>query len=721
MPIASPVQGVLAGTSVRHVDEEPSPRPTTPLHPAYCVIAAPVCALLAVIALVVSADGGPPAGDWTRLALALVGGGAGGVLAVRRRHDRLGPLTLAVAAAGAIGSLAAAFARYGDLGDGSRDLSILVEKLAIGVLLALAYHLLLALPEGRLGSRRRRRGVVFAYAAGLVTAIVLYAQRADDPWWPIVTYSVITALSSLPAAHGRYRRVGAAERRRMQWVGWSFAVVVEVVLVVVALDVLADWPHHTLTITGAASAVIPISLCAGASSRLVTRIDRTLAATVALAGLTTLVIAVYFVVVLGLGRAPRRNERSLVLLSMAAAGVCALLYAPARLRLTTIANRLVYGERVAPEETLRGFGARLTRATPMDELLLQLVESLRRTMAASAAEVWTGTSGRLDLAAAVPHRDPPPLIIDRASLPVVARAGVAGGTWIDVWLPALTAGRAGGSITRVAPIAHAGELLGLIVVQRRADAEPFGEDDDSVLAELARQVGLALHNVQLDSALQASLDELRNKNDELQQSRARIVAAGDAERRKLERNLHDGAQQHLVALAIKARLAADAIDDDPDDAKSMLDELRADIQEAVQELRALAHGIFPPLLMSGGLVDALPAAAARGAIPMEVDVEAHTRYPTEIEAAIYFCCLEAMQNAAKHAGVDATVEIRVWETDTELCFSVADNGHGFDLSTTSTDGHGFVNMRDRLGAFGGTLTIDSAIGRGTTIGGQIPR
>jgi signal transduction histidine kinase len=168
-------------------------------------------------------------------------------------------------------------------------------------------------------------------------------------------------------------------------------------------------------------------------------------------------------------------------------------------------------------------------------------------------------------------------------------------------------------------------------------------------------------------------------------------------------------------------LAADAIDDDPDDAKSMLEELRTDIQEAVQELRVLAHGIFPPLLMSGGLVEALPTAAARAAIPVDVDIETRVRYPTDIEAAIYFCCLEAMQNAAKHAGDGASVRIRVWEADSELRFSVADNGLGFDMTTSSSDGHGFVNMRDRLGAFGGTLTVDSAPGRGTTVGGQIPR
>ena len=295
--------------------------------------------------------------------------------------------------------------------------------MAVGALLALSYHLILALPEGRLGSRRRRRGVAFAYTAGLVTAIVLYVQRADDPWWPIVTYAIIAALSSLPTAHARYRQVGASERRRMQWVGWSLAVIVEVVLVVIALDVLADWPHHLLTITGATSVLVPISLCAGTvqpngdphrshvgGHGVARRCDDARHRRVLRRRART-------------RPRPSRDERSLVLLSMAAAGVCALLYAPAHVQLTAIANRLVYGERVAPEETLRTFGARLTRATPMDELLLQLVESLRRTMTVTSAEVWTGSGGRLDLAAGVPHRDAPPLSIDRASLPVVARGG----------------------------------------------------------------------------------------------------------------------------------------------------------------------------------------------------------------------------------------------------------------------------------------------------------
>jgi signal transduction histidine kinase len=305
--------------------------------------------------------------------------------------------------------------------------------------------------------------------------------------------------------------------------------------------------------------------------------------------------------------------------------------------------------------------------------------------------------------------------------PVVARAGVSGGRWLEIWLSQLLAGHPS-SAFRVAPLAHQGELLGLIVCRRADDGEVYTEEDDRVLAELARQVGLALHNMQLDSALQASLAELRLANEQLRASRARIVAAGDAERRKLERNLHDGAQQHLVALAVKLRLAKDTVEDDPPAAIEMMDELRTDIQDAIQELRALAHGIFPPLLVSGGLPEALPAAGSRAALPTTVDV-ATGRHPAEIEAAVYFCCLEALQNAGKHAGDGAKARVRVWDEDHTLHFEVSDDGAGFTVDAAhgfGELGHGFVNMGDRLGAIDGSFAVESSPGHGTKIHGTVP-
>ncbi len=217
----------------------------------------------------------------------------------------------------------------------------------------------------------------------------------------------------------------------------------------------------------------------------------------------------------------------------------------------------MYGEREAPDEVLRTFGSRLSRAIPMDELLLQLVESLRKTMALDAAEVWTGQGGLLERTAAVPDRGAAPLTRRRARSPVVARAGVSGNAWVSVWLPALLDGR-DDAMLRVAPITHSGELLGLIVVERAAAiATRSARRRTGCSPSSPARSGLALHNVQLDSALQATLDEVRRQAEELRASRARIVATGDAERRKIERNLHDGAQQHLVALAVNLRLPQD--------------------------------------------------------------------------------------------------------------------------------------------------------------------
>ncbi|HVA08157.1 MAG TPA: histidine kinase, partial [Acidimicrobiales bacterium] len=300
---------------------------------------------------------------------------------------------------------------------------------------------------------------------------------------------------------------------------------------------------------------------------------------------------------------------------------------------------------------------------------------------------------------------------------VVARAGASGSAWASVWLPSLLDGRAHAQL-RVVPICHSGELLGLIVVERSASSDAFAEEDDRVLTDLARQTGLALHNVQLDSALQATLHELRQQAEALRQSRARIVATGDAERRRVERDLHDGAQQHLVALAVNLRLARDIMADDPAEAAPMFDQLARDIQVTIEELRELAHGIYPPLLVANGLVDALRVAANHSPASASLEATGIGRYPTDIEAAVYFCCLEALQNAAKHAP-GASVTMRLWEEAGGLLFCIADDGPGFDAGG-SPRGHGFMNMSDRLGAIGGTVRWESAASGGAQVWGSLP-
>ena len=639
-----------------------------------------------------------------------------GLALVRARRRRLGGLVLAAAALGGALVLCGGILQRDPTGP-LASAAALVRPLAAGLLPAVALDLIASLPDGHLVSRPRRVVVAVGYAAGVGLGLALWAERPALPPWPVVVAGILAVAAGVPLSHRRFVATSGTARQRMEWIGLAAVLVAEAALVVTAFRVLAGWPRQVPEVVGAVSVVIPLGLAAGTSPRLLGRVDRLLAHTVSLAGLSGLVVAVYLLVVLGLGRVPSERERALLLLSMVAAAVCALLYHPARQRLTEAANRMVYGERSPPEEALRTFGTRLSRAIPLDELLLQLAESLHKTMALEAAEVWTGSEGLLERAASVPDLGPARLVLDQAEASVIARAGVSGPAWLAIWIPSLLEGRQAAA-TRVAAVAHSGDLLGLLVVARRVD-EHFTEEDERVLAELARQVGLALHNVRLDSALQASLVELRRRAEELQASRARIVAAADAERRRIERNLHDGAQQRLVALAVKLRLARRLVDADPEQTRGMLDELREELKDAVEELRSLAHGIYPPLLMDQGLAAALGSAAQRATIPTRVEAGPIGRYPSELEAAAYFCCLEALQNAMKHAGPQATAVVGVWEEAGALRFTVRDDGTGFDPAARD-GGTGFVNMRDRLGAIGGTLRVDSSPGAGTSILGTLP-
>jgi signal transduction histidine kinase len=358
----------------------------------------------------------------------------------------------------------------------------------------------------------------------------------------------------------------------------------------------------------------------------------------------------------------------------------------------------------------------MSRAIPMDELLLQLVESLQATVAPGGAEVWVGDDGTLVRTAAVPHRPSVRLRLDDETLRVVAAARIGGRAWGAVWLPQLT-DPADGDV-RFVPLAHLGALRGLLVVRGGPTGDPFPADADALLVDLGRQLALALHNVGLDSALQASLAELEQRNAELRASRLRIVTAADESRRTIERNLHDGAQQHLVALAVKLGIAAELVGEDPDALRGLLTDLRTDVSATIAELRALAHGIYPPLLRERGLGEALRAAALRSPLACRVTDEVGGRLPAEVEAAVYFCCLEAMQNAGKHAGADATIEVLLRREGAYLCFEVRDDGVGFDAA--GTDGQGFVNMADRVGALDGTVQVESAPGKGTSVTGRVP-
>jgi len=675
-------------------------------------------AFVAVIAVVVALTDAPNAGHltlWSVSIVAVVCWAIAGVVLVART-PRLGLLCSLVALGG---GLSVMVMRVGDrhIGLGVDDATRRIADVFALLTMAVVVHVVLSLPDGVLKTKGRQLGAAAWYGVAIVLCVYYAAgSKALSPW-PLALGWCVAVGSAMPALRGRYVDASAHSRQLIQSLVAGSALALTFIVVLITLHSLVDWSVDVGAPLIALSCLVPLGLAVGASNA-ASHADRVLVHLITTLGTVAIVAGAYLLAVRGFDKAPTTHtDRDLLWWAMAAAAVAAVAQLALRGRFSRIATSFTYGAREAPDEVVRSFGTRMTRAIPMDELLLQLVESLRKTLSLASAEIFTGNGEVLDLVVSVPDRPARSLHVTRDERQVIARAGVSGNAWASVWLPSIATSDLIGPM-RVAPISHAGELLGIIVVSKVEGAVAFREEDDRVLADLARQVGLALHNAQLDTALQSSLDELRRQADELRASRARVVASGDAERRRVERNLHDGAQQHLVALAVNLRLTKDIVAEDPEMASQMLDELAEAVQETIRELRELAHGIYPPLLVDSGLGEALKAVVNRSPLDIELITDGIGRYGGDVEAAVYFCCLEALQNAGKHAP-SAHVVVRVWEETGSLLFEVRDDGPGFDIRTAQR-GHGYVNMMDRLGAIGGAVRWESEIGHGTAIRGSLP-
>jgi signal transduction histidine kinase len=336
---------------------------------------------------------------------------------------------------------------------------------------------------------------------------------------------------------------------------------------------------------------------------------------------------------------------------------------------------------LAPYEVLARFSEVMGETRPNDVVLDELARVVGEGTGAREAAVWLRLERSLHLAAAWPASpvESPPVAV------LVGRD-----------LPALPA-----EVT--VPVRHDQELLGALTLSMPT-SEAAGPGIRRLIADLAGQAGLVLRNVQL-------IEELRA-------SRRRLVTAADQERRRLERNLHDGAQQQLIALKLRLRLAEEVIGEDPALLRPTLAELADAAQSALDDLRDLARGIYPPLLADQGLGAAIETQAKRSPVEVRVDADPIPRYPAEIEAAAYFCCLEALQNVAKYAKASsATVRLRT--EDGALVFAVSDDGEGFDTAQIGY-GTGLQGMADRLAALGGSLAVRSEPGTGTTVTGRLP-
>jgi signal transduction histidine kinase len=427
------------------------------------------------------------------------------------------------------------------------------------------------------------------------------------------------------------------------------------------------------------------------------------------------------VAVLVYGRLPEGTAVVPVVIGTVVAVVVGVLSAPV---LREWIRGAIPALRRAPSEITRRIAEWSAQRLPVDELLRRVAEALRSGLDSPRVEIWiAGRTTGLSRWVALGAPGDAPTLTERDTL-VTARIGVAGEGWAQRWLPQLVApvdpqvGRR--APLRIGAITDAGELLGIVVIGRGPGAPRYDHDDDDALGSACRLLAAIVRNRQLNYALEESLADLQVTNAELQASRMRIVTASDAERRRIERDLHDGAQQHLLALAMTVGLVREMVSDgEPiDEVDAMLAQLADDVRAAIGQVRELAQGIYPALLMDSGLMPALRAVAGRSLHVVHVYASGVGRYPPNLEAAVYFCALEAMQNAAKHAG-QAEVTIRLDQERDVLRVSIADNGPGFD-TTTPTAGMGRTTMADRVGALGGTVRWESAPGAGTTVIVEVP-
>jgi signal transduction histidine kinase len=504
---------------------------------------------------------------------------------------------------------------------------------------------------------------------------------------------VVTGLAALVSLAFRYRQARAVEREQLKWLVYAGGLIVAAVLAVSLIERVfgltgeAANNLQNVTLSGAI-ALVPIAIGIAIFRYHLYDIDVVINKTLVYGSLAVFITGVYVAIVVGIGSLAQRGARPSLALSIAATAVVAVAFQPVRAWVQRLANRLVYGRRATPYQVLADFAGRMAGAYAAEDLLPRMARILAEGTAATRADVWLKTGDTFHDGAAWPTGAPP--------LPP-ARATAA-----DV--PAYPAA------DRLLPVRYEGEVLGALSVSKRP-GESLTPTEDRLLADLAAQVGLVLKNAGLREQLLARLEEIRA-------SRQRLVAAQDEERRRIERNIHDGAQQQLVALAIKLSITDSLIGTDTEGERELLAELRQDAAGAVEDLRDLARGIYPPLLASRGLTAALEAQARKAPVPTTVTAEGIGRYPQDIEAAVYFCVLEALQNVAKYAGA-TRAEVALAASGHDLRFEVTDDGAGFDPESRGY-GTGLQGMADRLHAHGGSLNVRSAPGAGTTILGRLP-
>ena len=576
------------------------------------------------------------------------------------------------------------------------------QNLAVASLIVLV----LLFPDGRLPSRRWRPVLWVAIAAVIVAGLGQFLQRGTviqgsltnalsaahvafanpfgvlprNGWYSNLLgagalIGVAAALLTLASVFVRRRGASAELRQQLAWLAYVGALTLGFAVVMIVFS-LATGDADTLILNilfvlafGTPIFGIPIACAVAVLKYRLYDLDVVVKKTVVAAVLAATFTAVYVLVVVGVGAATGRPEGDP--LTFVAAALAAVLLQPVRTRAGQLADRLVYGRRATPYEVLSEFSEQIAGAYSTEDVLPRMARMLVEATGAQRAEVWLRAGGREQLEAAWPSPNGS-----------AAPAAAAAASFV---------------------VEHQGERLGALRITS-SPREPLTPAGERLVRDVAAQAGLVLRNVALIEDLRAS--------------RQRLVAAADEARRRLERNLHDGAQQQLVALRITLQLARQLVAGSPDEAAELLAQTEQEAQDALEELRDLARGIYPPLLADLGLPAALDGQARKAPLPVTVQADGISRYPQDVEAAVYFCVLEALQNVTKYAQASAAV-VALGHDEGGLAFTVSDDGRGFDPAAAPA-GSGVQGMADRLAALGGTLQVSSVPGHGTQVTGRVP-
>jgi signal transduction histidine kinase len=667
-----------------------------------------VCALLGAIFLTFG-DTTTTSGDIPAVIVFAVGiigmATVGALLTSRAPGNPVGPLFQLTSATIGLSILASEYSSraYSNLpglpaGPVVTEFGNLMIPFALGSLLAT----FLLFPDGHLPSHRWRPVAWLLIASGIVgllniaiveqttsidTGVTVenpFAVGALSTWtWMAVVWGVLLAAAAIPSLVSvvvRFRRSQGEERQQIRWLAWAAALFL-ISLVAVLVTTVFVGPGGSSTANDLAffaliaSATIGLPLASAVAILRYRLYDLDLVVKkAAVYTIVAIVITVVYAAALAIAALS-------FLGSVAAVVLFVLTFNPVRRRARRLADRIVYGQRATPFEVLSEFSERVGETYSIDEVLPRMAQLLAASTGASETRVWLRTDQRL---APVAHWP--------ADLPGVPDLEVAG---VDE-LPVVDG-------VSSFPVTHQGGLLGAITL-RLPSNDPMDPTKERLVSGLASQAGLALRNVRL-------VQDLRD-------SRRRIVAAQDERAKRLERNIHDGAQQQIVALAVKLRLTDAMMDRDTAAAHDLLGQLQTEANDALENLRDLARGIYPPLLADKGLTAALEGQARKSPLPITLDADAVGRYTPEIEAAVYFCSLEALNNVVKYAAA-SRVEVLLVQSDGHLTFEIRDDGAGFDTAT-AVRGTGLQGMADRVEAIGGSLSVASEPGRGTTVSGRVP-